>query len=61
VRNDRKATRNRQRTIPPNVMDNLEKAYQKYENGTINDIALEQAKVLNRYQQKKASFTSKII
>lgn len=43
------------------IMDNLELALQKYEKGIIDDIALEQAKVLNRYQQKIATFKSKII
>ena len=42
-------------------MDNLELALQKYESGTVDDIALEQAKVLNRYQQKMATLVDEIL
>ncbi len=36
------------------VLDNFIKAKNLYENGTIDEIALMQAKVLNRYNEKKA-------
>ena len=36
------------------ILRNIRYAIRQYENGSINEIALKQAKTLNRYNEKKA-------